>query len=231
MGILMRLPQVLAMLLQRPFLVPTLRHARVVLPRVEQLQVRRVGVVQRHHGEVLLQVWDVPAVNHGTGRRLGSTARVPAQRAVGLVGHDILGRLQRVDTLERAVLAVGERLGSPGRARAEGRAGALPEGAAEEEELLAGIGTVELLLLWGGGGRVVDGQADGLELAGELVGAEAVGGEAKGLLRGPEGEDNVGDQPKLADGGSSGRVLPRDGHGGGPAGAAPGRVDGDVRLV
>lgn len=230
MRVLVRLAQVLAVLFQCALLVPTLRHARVVLPRMEQLQMRRVGVVQRHHGKVLLQVRDVAAIDDGPRSGLGPPARVPAQRAVGLVGHDVLGHLQGVDGLEAAVLTVGEGFGSPRRARAEGRAGALPEGAAQNQQLLSCIGTVELLLLGGGGGWVVDGQTDGLELAGELVGAEAVGGQPKGLLGGPEGEDDVGDQPELADGGS-GRFLPRDGHGWRAAGAAPGRVDGDVRLV
>lgn len=79
MRIGVRLAQVLAVLLERACLVPPLRYARVVLPRVKQLDVRRVGGVERHHAEGLAQVRDVPAVDDGPGAGLGAPARVPGE--------------------------------------------------------------------------------------------------------------------------------------------------------
>jgi hypothetical protein len=79
MRILMHRPQILNMLLPRAPHVPALRHARVVLPRMEQIHVLGQGPVESHHAEGLAQVRDPPAVDDGPRLRLGAAPRVPAE--------------------------------------------------------------------------------------------------------------------------------------------------------
>lgn len=65
----MQIPQIPTMLFQRPRLVPALCNARIVLPRVEEIQVLGILVIEGHHGEVFLEMGDVATVNYGTGSR------------------------------------------------------------------------------------------------------------------------------------------------------------------
>lgn len=143
MGVLVDVAQVLAVLLQRARLVPALRHARVVLPLVEQAQVLGVLPVERDHGEGLAQVRDPAAVDDGAGRGLGRAHGVPRLlaplRVLGVAGRDrgdgVLQRRERVRG-QRAPAGgqrAGRLVGAPHGAGAEGRAGALPEGAPERE--------------------------------------------------------------------------------------------------
>lgn len=136
--VLVDLAQVLAMLVERAGLVPALRDARIVLPLVEELQVLLVGVVERPDGEELVQVRDVAAVDHRARRGLGRPHWVHGVHAhVGELGREgVLDRVQGVCRQRPAQAAVDAVVGDPDGARSKGRARALPEGAAVDEQLV-----------------------------------------------------------------------------------------------
>lgn len=79
--------QVRAVLLKRAALVPALRHARVVLPGVEQIDVLCVVDVERDHGKGLAQVRDPAAVDDGAWGGLGATEGVEGRGGGGGVGE------------------------------------------------------------------------------------------------------------------------------------------------
>lgn len=100
----------------------------VAVPRAEERVVLRVGRVEGDEGERGGEVRDVAAIDDGARGGLG--------RADGGGEAGVVALISEVCFLEgqRWELPVsGGGLGQPDRARAEGRAGALPEGAAEEE--------------------------------------------------------------------------------------------------
>lgn len=125
--------QVRAVLLARPALVPTLRHARVVLPGVEQVDVFLGGDVERDHGKGLAQVWDPATVDDGAGRGLGAPQGVEGGGGGGGVGEGGRGVGGERGEGERGV-----GFGGPDGAGAEGGGGGLPEGGAEDEEFGGG---------------------------------------------------------------------------------------------
>lgn len=140
MRVEVQLAEVLAVLVERAGLVPALGDARVVLPRVEQLQVLRVLPVDDFEREVLVELRDVAAVADGTRVRFGLPRRVHGvdrllgefHRELLVLGHRwILG-----DGLP------GEPLGavaySPDRPRACWRSGSLPECASQDQQVAVG---------------------------------------------------------------------------------------------
>jgi hypothetical protein len=58
----MQFAQILPMLLQSPSLIPALCHARIVLPRVEELQVLLISPINHFQGKVLVKLGDVATV-------------------------------------------------------------------------------------------------------------------------------------------------------------------------
>lgn len=208
--VLVHAPQVLAVLGQRARLVPALRHARVVLPRVEQRQVRRVRVVERHHAELLAQVRHVPAVDGAAGPRLGRPPRVPHERRARVVGEDVRERRRGLGCVRGA----GRVGGHPHGARAKGRARALPEGGAQEHQL---VGRAEVVAV---AERVVDGEHGGAQLGGERGAVGAGEGEAEEFLVGPDREQHVDEEPGLGQRGG-GFTVPGEGGGWRAAGSRP----------
>lgn len=108
MRILVDLAQIFTVLLQRSRLVPALRHARVVLPFMEQLQMRRVVVVQMDHGEKLVQVRYVAAVDDGAAGGFRRADRVLCVHGAALDAerHGVLvweGRVGRRQGISRQV--------------------------------------------------------------------------------------------------------------------------------
>lgn len=209
--VLVHLAQVLAVLGQGARLVPALRDARVVLPRVEQVEVLGVGVVERDHAELLAQMGDVAAVDGATGSRLGRPARVPYQRCAGVVGQDVRERRGCL----RGVGGAGAIGGDPDGPGAKGAAGALPEGGAEEHEL---VGVAEVVAV---AERVVDSEHSGTQLVGERGAVVACEGEAEEFLLGADGEEDVDDEPCLGERRGAGVTVPGDGRGRRAAGASP----------
>lgn len=68
-GVFVEVAQVGAVVIEVAGLVPAFGDAGIVLPVVEHLQVFRIFVVEGDHGEVLVEGWDVTAVDNGA--RLG----------------------------------------------------------------------------------------------------------------------------------------------------------------
>lgn len=208
--VLVHLAQILAVLGECARLVPALRHTGVVLPRVEEVEVLGVCIVQRNHAEFLAKVRDVSAVNGASGPGLGRPARVPHQRRAWVVGQDVRERWRRL----RGIGCSGAIGGHPNGPRAKGRAGTLPKRRAQQDEL---VGRAEVVAV---AERVVDGEHGGAQLVGERGAVGAGEGEAEEFLLGADGEEDVDDEPCL---GERGRcvTVPDEGRGRGAAGAGP----------
>lgn len=87
MGILVKAAEILPVLIESAGFVPALGNTRIVLPVMEKLEVLRVVVVQRHHGEHFIQMRDVAGVDQtstlGLRRADGVTSVHPLTREFG----------------------------------------------------------------------------------------------------------------------------------------------------
>lgn len=208
--VFVHLAQVLAVLGECARLVPALRHTGVVLPRVEEVEVLGVGIVQRDHAELLAEMGNVSAVNGASGARLGRPARVPHQRCAWVVGQDVGERGSSL----RGIGCSGAIGGHPDGPCAKGATGTLPERRAQQDEL---VGCAEVVAV---AERVVDGEHGGAQLVGERGAVGAGEGEAEEFLFGADGEEDVDDEPCLSERGRC-VTVPDEGRGRGAAGASP----------
>lgn len=194
-------PQVRAVLVQRARLVPPFRDARVVLPLVEEGEVALVAPVDGLQREVLVERGDVAAVDDGAGGGLGRAHRVARVDALAGELHGegvVLGEwgVRADGPSEMSVRAIAD---GPDGARAEGAAGALPEGGAADEELLGGRFVFALVAEWCPLVWVLECEAGADELLAEDILAAAGQCGAELLMLGIDDEEGVDDVPDLTE--------------------------------
>lgn len=196
-GVVVELAEVIPVFVQRAGLVPALRDSRVVLPFIEEREVGCVFVVDGFEGEVLCDLGDVAAVDYGTWVWLGAARGVAGvdwlvgefHRDLVVLGHDgVLGQW----LTEGAICAISH---CPDGARACGRRGALPECAAEDEEVVGAGGGLEFGVPLGG---VLDSEAGGEEFGADDFVAGADEGDAEVLVCWVSCVDGVDHVPDLA---------------------------------
>lgn len=197
MGIIMEFAEVISMLIHSARLVPALRDARVILPFVEEREVRCVLIVDDFEREVLCNLGDVATIDDGAWVRLGAArgmARInwlvwEFHCDLVVLGHDgVLGQW----LTEGSVCAISH---CPDGARASWRRGTLPECAAEDEEVVRAGGGLELGVPLG---WVLDAEASCEEFGADDFVACANEGDAEVLVRWVSCVDGVNDVPDLA---------------------------------
>lgn len=136
MRIIVQVSEVIAMVFQVSGFVPAFGYTRGVLPFVEELQVFGGLPVYDFEGEVLVYFGDVAGVADALGSGLGAADGMAGVNAFGrelhgevvVLGHD------RIVGKRRAHLLVDTVAEDPDGAGTSWGCGALPEGAAEDEE-------------------------------------------------------------------------------------------------
>lgn len=124
------------MLLERARLIPACGNERIVLPLIEEAQVLVVLVVERENAEVLVEMWNISAVDDGAAFWLLLSSRMEGVYSLlwEFAGRREVYWMHRVVGKRFAGHCVGG--GCPDRTRAKGRSSALPEGAPQQDQLI-----------------------------------------------------------------------------------------------